>query len=144
MSSRERCYEITGDVKAVWANIESPSGCPRKEIVFRMGLKVVDIEAVIRQALNRAGNNEVAKHYGKGMRKQVFVVKNKNDEEVYIHYLYMSEKQRDEADQKLRRQIASLQASGKKISPEYYERLLLLQNYLLFVERSEKEGTTDN
>lgn len=142
--SSKKFYKITGNLGNVWAAIESNEGCPRKEIVARMGLKIVNKDVVVRQALNKAGNGEVAKHYGRGAGKQVFVVHDEKGVEIYIHYLFMSEKQRDEADRKLRKHIASLQASGKKVAPEHYERLMLLQNYLFFVESAEKEGTTGN
>jgi hypothetical protein len=141
--SSKKCYEATGNLEAVWADIESCRGCPKKDISARMGIEIIDVERALRQAKNRAGNAEVAKRYGKGEFKQVFVVHDENGIEVYIHFLYMSERQRDEADRKLRKHIASLQASGKKVAPEHYKRLILLQNYLLFVEGSEKEGTND-
>jgi hypothetical protein len=108
-----------------------------------MGIEITDVERILKQAQNKAANSEVAKHYGRGSAKQVFVVHDKNGIEIYIHYLYMSGKQRNEADLKLRRQIAALQASGKKVAPEYYQTLMLLQTYLLFVETTEKEGTNN-
>jgi hypothetical protein len=133
MSSK--IYEIRGRIEDIYDKIRTPEGLTIADGLNLLKLRILNQKAVNNSFFVKVLRQVINKKFGTGEEKTVFSVHNTAGQRVRIHYSLLSEKQRDEAETALLKQIAQLTKSGRRIKPHMLWQLSILKQNILQFER---------